>query len=74
MIAARNEAKTTEAMRDIKEKFGVRVLGLKVDVSQEVSIQAGLTQQYQKSSKAWWTGIVFSHKPEPFMSPASPQH
>lgn len=44
VVAARNEAKTAEAVRDIKEKFGVRVLGLKVDVRQEESIQAGVKQ------------------------------
>ena len=44
VVAARNEAKTAEAVRDIKEKFGVRVLGLKTDVRQEESIQAGVKQ------------------------------
>ena len=44
VVAARNEAKTAEAVRDIKEKFGLRVLGLKVDVRQEESIQAGVKQ------------------------------
>ena len=44
VVAARNEAKTTDAVKDIKEKYGVRVLGVKVDVSQEESIQAGVKQ------------------------------
>ncbi len=42
VVAARNEAKTTEAVRDIKEKFDVRVLGVNMDVSQEKSIQSGV--------------------------------
>jgi len=44
VVAARNEAKTTDAVKDIKEKYGVRVLGVKMDVSQEESIQAGVKQ------------------------------
>ena len=44
VVAARNEAKTAEAVQDIKEKFGVRVLGVKVDVRQEESIQAMVKQ------------------------------
>lgn len=44
VIAARNEAKTAEAVKDIKDKFGVRAMGVKMDVSQEKSIQDGLKQ------------------------------
>lgn len=44
VVAARNEAKTAEAVRDVKEKFGVRVLGVKVDVSREESVQAAVKQ------------------------------
>lgn len=51
VIAARNEAKTAEAVQDIKEKFGVRVLGLKVDVSQEASIQAGVKKAIDEFGK-----------------------
>ncbi len=40
VVAARNEAKTAEAVQDIKEKFDVRVLGVNMDVSQEKSIQS----------------------------------
>jgi len=39
-IAARNEQKTAEAEREIKEAFGVRVLGLNVDVAEEEQIKA----------------------------------
>jgi len=35
VIAARNEAKTTEAVHDIQKEFSTRVLGLKIDVRQE---------------------------------------
>jgi 2-deoxy-D-gluconate 3-dehydrogenase len=38
VIAARNEAKTAEAVREIKEEFGVQVLGIKTDVRQEQEI------------------------------------
>jgi len=51
VVAARNEAKTAEAVRDIKEKFGVRALGLKVDVRQEESIQAGVKQVLDEFGK-----------------------
>lgn len=44
VIAARNQAKTAEAVREIQEEFGVRVLGLQVDVRQEEQIQAMGTQ------------------------------
>lgn len=40
VIAARNQAKTDEAAREIQEEFGVRVLGVQVDVRQEEQIQA----------------------------------
>lgn len=38
VIAARNEAKTDEAVRGIKEEFGTQVLGVKVDVRQAEQI------------------------------------
>lgn len=44
VIVARNQAKTAEAVREIQEEFGVRVLGLQVDVRQEEQIQAMGTQ------------------------------
>ncbi len=37
-VAARNEAKTTAAVREIKEEFGVKVIGVKVDVRDEQQI------------------------------------
>jgi len=43
-IAARNQAKTAEAVREIKEEFGVRVLGVQVDVREEESIRAMVQQ------------------------------
>ncbi|MBW1667294.1 MAG: glucose 1-dehydrogenase [Deltaproteobacteria bacterium] len=40
VIAARNEAKTANAQREIKEEFGVEVLGVKVNVLHEREIDA----------------------------------
>jgi 2-deoxy-D-gluconate 3-dehydrogenase len=40
VIAARNEAKTAEATREIEGEFGVRALGVQVDVRQETQINA----------------------------------
>jgi len=40
VIAARNEAKTAAAVREIKEEFGVKVVGVRVDVRQEPQIHA----------------------------------
>ena len=40
VIAARNQAKTAEAAREIQEEFGVQVLGVQVDVRQEEQIRA----------------------------------
>jgi 2-deoxy-D-gluconate 3-dehydrogenase len=40
VIAARNEAKTSAAVREIKEEFAVKVLGVKADVRQERQIHA----------------------------------
>ena len=40
VIAARNQAKTDGAVREIQDDFGVRVLGIQVDVRQEEQIQA----------------------------------
>jgi 2-dehydro-3-deoxy-D-gluconate 5-dehydrogenase len=39
-IAARNEAKTAQAAKDIREKFGRRVLEVRVDVKQEEEIRS----------------------------------
>ena len=44
VIAARNQGKTDEAGREIKEEFGVKVLGVQVDVRQEDQINAMVTQ------------------------------
>ncbi len=38
-IAARNEAKTEEAVREIREEFGIKVIGVKVDLQQEAQIR-----------------------------------
>lgn len=40
VIAARNEAKTVAAVRDIHEEFGTQVLGVRVDVRQDEQIRA----------------------------------
>ena len=39
VIAARNEAKTAEAVHNIQEEFGTRVLGVRVDVGQEEQVR-----------------------------------
>ncbi|MGD0626025.1 MAG: glucose 1-dehydrogenase [Thermodesulfobacteriota bacterium] len=44
VIAARNPAKTAEAVREIQEEFGVRVLGVQVDVREEGQIR-GMVQK-----------------------------
>jgi len=44
VIAARNQAKTGEAAREIEEEFGVRVLGVQVDVRKEEEIEAMAAQ------------------------------
>lgn len=43
-IAARNQAKTEKAVGEIKETFGVRALGVQVDVRQEDEIRAMVTK------------------------------
>lgn len=40
VIAARNEAKTADAVAEIEEDFGVKVLGAKVDVKNEAEMNA----------------------------------
>jgi len=40
VIAARNQTKTEEAVRDIRQEFGVQVQGIQVNVREEASIQA----------------------------------
>jgi 2-deoxy-D-gluconate 3-dehydrogenase len=40
VIAARNDAKIASAVREIKEEFGVEVLGVKADMRQEQQIMA----------------------------------
>ncbi|MBU2534847.1 MAG: glucose 1-dehydrogenase [Chloroflexi bacterium] len=52
VIFARNEKKTAEAVDDIKKKYGVKVLGLQVDVGQEESIQNGVKQVLDEFGKA----------------------
>ena len=51
VIFARNEKKTAEAVDDIKKKYGVKVLGLQVDVGQEESIQNGVKQVLDEFGK-----------------------
>jgi len=48
VIFARNEDKTAEAAKDIEKKYGVKVLGLKVDVGQEANIQNSVKQVLDK--------------------------
>jgi len=40
VIAARNEAKTKEAVTEIHEEFGTKVIGVRVDIRQEEQIRA----------------------------------
>ena len=40
VIAARNEAKTAEAVRSIKEEFRRQVIGIKVDIREEKQVRA----------------------------------
>jgi 2-deoxy-D-gluconate 3-dehydrogenase len=42
VIAARNERKTTDAVKDIKDLYGVRAIGIYIDVLSEESIQIGV--------------------------------
>jgi len=44
IIAARNRSKTDDAAREIREAFGVQVLGLQVDVTREDEIRAMIRQ------------------------------
>ncbi len=44
VVAARNEAKTAEAVEEIKETFGVKAVGIQVDVRQAKSIQEMVRQ------------------------------
>ena len=44
VIVARNQAKTDEAAEEIREEFGVKVLGLKADLRHEDQIQAMTAQ------------------------------
>lgn len=44
VIAARNQAKTDETAREIKNEFGVQVLGLQVNVRHDDEIRAMVTQ------------------------------
>jgi 2-deoxy-D-gluconate 3-dehydrogenase len=48
VIAARNEQKTTDAEREIREIFGVQVLGLKIDVTDEGQVKHLVDQILQK--------------------------
>jgi len=48
VIAARNEQKTADAEREIKEAFGVRVLSLKIDVADEEQIKGMVDQTIDK--------------------------
>jgi 2-deoxy-D-gluconate 3-dehydrogenase len=43
-IVARNEAKTAEAIKDIKSEFGADVIGLKADVQHEGEVEAAVAK------------------------------
>jgi len=47
-IAARNQQKTADAAREIKEEFGVHVLGLKIDVTDENQVKRMVDQTLEK--------------------------
>lgn len=51
VIAARNKNKTAEAVKDIKDKFGVQAIGINMDVSDEPNIQAGIKQAIDEFGK-----------------------
>jgi len=51
VIAARNETKTDAAVKDIKDRYGVRVIGVTMDVISEESVQSGLKQTLDEFSK-----------------------
>lgn len=44
VISGRNQAKTDQAVSEIEKEFGVRVLGLKVDISKEEEIKTMVAQ------------------------------
>jgi 2-deoxy-D-gluconate 3-dehydrogenase len=48
VIAARNQQKTADTEREIKEAFDVRVLGLKVDVADEKQVKGMVDQTIEK--------------------------
>lgn len=48
VIAARNEQKTADAEREIREAFGIQVLGLKVDVADERQVRRMVDQTLEK--------------------------
>ncbi len=48
VIAARNQAKTDETTREIRNEFGVQVLGVQVDVRQEKQVHAMVKQVLEK--------------------------
>lgn len=51
VIVGRNEAKTAEAVKDIASKYGVQVLGIKMDVADEASVQDGVKKTIDKFGK-----------------------
>jgi 2-deoxy-D-gluconate 3-dehydrogenase len=51
VIAARDEVKTAEAVKDIKNRFGVKTFGVKMDVASEVSVQSGLKKVMDEFGK-----------------------
>jgi 2-deoxy-D-gluconate 3-dehydrogenase len=48
VIAARNQQKTADAEREIKEAYGVKVIGLIVDVTDEEEVQRLVSQTLEK--------------------------
>ena len=51
VVVGRNEAKTAAAVKDIASKYGVQVLGVKMDVADEASVQDGVKQVIDKFGK-----------------------
>lgn len=51
VVVGRNEAKTAEAVKDIASKYGVQVLGIKMDVADEASVQDGVKKTIDKFGK-----------------------
>jgi 2-deoxy-D-gluconate 3-dehydrogenase len=51
VIAARDEAKTAQAVKEIKDAYKVKVLGVKMDVASEPSVQVGVKKALDEFGK-----------------------